>query len=645
MGSRVHRFAGSRVRGLAVVAVVALAVRLVHVWQMRGTVFFSVLMGDSRGYDVWARQIAAGDWIGREVFYQAPLYPYFLATLYTLFGPDLLIVRVAQAALGAAACAALAFTTSRIFSERAGLIAGLMLALYPPAIFFDGLVQKSVLDVLLLCAALAIVAEITTRGHATARWLALGIVMGGLAMTRENAILLAVVLGAIGALGLPADARAGLKPTSSRRVLAFVIGIGIVLLPVAVRNYMVGGGFYLTTSQFGSNLYIGNNPRADGSYVALREGRGSPEYERVDATALAEAATGRSLTPREVSTYWAMQTVDYIREQPLDWLALLARKARLLVSRTEIIDTESQESHVEYSWPLRVVGKVWHFGVVLPLAVAGIVATWGQRRRLVVFYALAAVYAISVLAFFVVARYRLPLVPLLMPFAAVGLGNLPRVGLAAIAAVVIAALAANWPVHSAASQQAITENNLGAALQDLGRLEEAVTHYRRALELAPGYAPALNNLGTALRATGRPEEAVETYDSAITRGAGESNASLYLNRGNALMEQGRTVEAVASFRQALAVDPQSAHARQALANSLYDVGTEAIESGAFAPAEAALREAVALRPSAEAHNNLGIALASQGRLAEAVSAWEAALRINPSFPDARRNLERARRRP
>src|SRR4051794_3906008 len=56
----------------------AFAVRLLHVWQMRATPFFSVLMGDSRRYDEWARRIAAGEWIGHEVFYQAPLYPYLL---------------------------------------------------------------------------------------------------------------------------------------------------------------------------------------------------------------------------------------------------------------------------------------------------------------------------------------------------------------------------------------------------------------------------------------------------------------------------------------------------------------------------------------------------------------------------------------
>ena len=67
---------------------------------MRGSPFFTVLMGDSRSYDEWARRIAGGEWIGREVFYQAPLYPYFLGVLYAIAGHHLLLVRIVQAILG-----------------------------------------------------------------------------------------------------------------------------------------------------------------------------------------------------------------------------------------------------------------------------------------------------------------------------------------------------------------------------------------------------------------------------------------------------------------------------------------------------------------------------------------------------------------
>jgi tetratricopeptide (TPR) repeat protein len=611
---------------------IALAARLLHLWQMHDSVYFSLLLGDSRGYDAWAREIATGDWWGREVFYQAPLYPYFLGALYTLLGPDLLAVRVVQALLGAVACVALASAATRLVSARVGMVAGLMLALYPPAIFFDGLIQKSVLDVLFTCTALVLVARMLGAGTWNPRWmLLLGAVLGALALTRENALLLALVIA------VWAWRRFGV-----RSVGMLAAGLALVLLPVVARNALIGGGFFLTTSQFGSNLYIGNNPRAGGSYMAMREGRGSPEFERLDATALAEAASGRPLTPAEVSAYWAGRTLDYIASDPVDWLQLLLRKTWLLVNATEIIDTESQESHAEHSVILRVLGSIWHFGVVLPLAVVGLWALWRERARLGILYALTAAYAISVVLFFVVARYRLPLVPFVLVFAAAGVFALDRRAAPALIAAAVAAAIANTPAFGDAAQRAITENNVGTALQQAGRVEEAIVHYQRALALDPNYSAALNNLGTALRASDRVDEAIAAYGNALAKD--HDPVTVLINLGNARMAQGNADAAIEAFREAARIDPKSSRAVHSLANALFDRGTFALEMGRYADAAAALQESLRLRPdAAETHNNLGIALASQGRVHDAIPHWERAVQLRPDFADAHRNLERARR--
>ena len=120
--------------------------------------------------------------------------------------------------------------------------------------------------------------------------------------------------------------------------LAFVAGLAMVLLPVAGRNYAVGGGFYLTTAQFGPNFYIGNNAQSDGTYASLRPGRGAPEYERQDATDLAEIAMGRRLSPAEVSSYWTDRALDFITTRPGRWLRLMGRKVLLLWNADVMLD-------------------------------------------------------------------------------------------------------------------------------------------------------------------------------------------------------------------------------------------------------------------------------------------------------------------
>jgi 4-amino-4-deoxy-L-arabinose transferase-like glycosyltransferase len=121
---------------------IALLIRLVHIWQIREAPFFTVLMGDAQSYDAWGQEIARGDWLGHDVFYQAPLYPYFLGLIYSLVGRDMLAVRVCQAFVGSTSCVLLALTGRRLFSSRTGLVAGMILALQTPAnvaiVFYNG---------------------------------------------------------------------------------------------------------------------------------------------------------------------------------------------------------------------------------------------------------------------------------------------------------------------------------------------------------------------------------------------------------------------------------------------------------------------------------------------------------------------------
>ena len=770
----------------------ALAVRLAHVWQMRLSPFFTLLMGDSRSYDEWARRIAGGEWIGHDVFYQAPLYPYFLGVLYAIGGHHLLLVRIVQAILGSSACVFLALAGERFFSKRVGLAAGLILALYAPAIFFDALIQKSTFDVFFVCLALWLIARIvsvrlkadtTSDSRATTSernlsvrgvrlqpdqtrdlsWLALGLAIGALTLTRENAIVFTVVIAVWAATFAAEDANAAahtntrraqrpprLSWTRAGRVLAaFLAGVAIVVVPVAIRNSLVGGGFYVTTSQFGPNFYIGNNPRSDGTYQSLRYGRGAPEYERQDATEIAERATGRTLTPAEVSGYWTDRALDFITGRPADWLRLIARKTALLLNRTEMLDTESQESHAEWSLPLRIGGVVGHFGVLVPLAVLGLVVSWRDRSRLAVLYAMLIAYAVSVVLFYVFARYRYPLVPFLILFAAAGIvevaaairaalkggpygkesaGDQPAVRAAlkggpydepgtatrrgrpsgrpivarlGLAVAAVTAIVTNWPILSADMNRAVTEHNVGAALQSERRYDEAITHYQRAIGLRPDYAPAYNNLASALNSLGRTGDAIAAYQDALRLqpdypeahynlgnallAAGKrdeaaahfqaalpsmaGSADVHNNLGIALMAEGKATDAIGEFRKAVELEPDSARAQRNLGDALattgaraegiahmrravalepdhasfhYDLGSALLEAGSHDAAIAELHAALRLDPkSVEAHNNLGIALGSQGKFDEAIAEFQTALKIDPHSADAQRNLATA----
>ena len=622
-----------------IIFAVAFIVRLIHVWQLTSTPFFDTLLGDANGYDQWAQRLAAGDWIGSDVFYQAPLYPYFLGLVYAIFGRDLLIVRIIQALIGSASCVLLGLTGERLFSKKVGLAAGLAMALWAPAIFFDGLLQKSVLDMFFVCLTLWLIAGIREQGSGIRvwQWVALGASMGLLALTRENALLLIVVVLAWIIWRATASAVAGekerLKPSLSKDLVAFIAGLAITFAPVVARNYAVDGGFYLTTSQFGTNFYIGNNPTADGTYASIRFGRGSPEYERVDATEVAEAAVGHALTPAEVSSYWTGRALNFITSQPAQWLKLTGRKIRLLVNRSEMIDTEAQESYAEFSTPLRLLGWVTHFGFLVPFAAVGLMAAWPDRKRLGILYALLLAYAASVVMFYVFARYRYPLVPMLMLFAAYGGSVLlartypdPRRRVAVGAVVSALIVFTNIRALSPTLMQAITENNLGTKLMEQQDYDAAIRHQERAVALMPDYAAGYNNLGATLRAAGRLDEAIAQYRKALELKPDFASASY--NLANALLEQGKTADSAESFRQALRDNPKSVEAHN-------NLGIALARKGDTAGAVTEFRAALALDDrSIHAHRNLGNMLYDLGQRAEGLAHLERAADLAPQEPDA-----------
>ncbi|MGA2604177.1 MAG: tetratricopeptide repeat protein [Verrucomicrobiia bacterium] len=173
-------------------------------------------------------------------------------------------------------------------------------------------------------------------------------------------------------------------------------------------------------------------------------------------------------------------------------------------------------------------------------------------------------------------------------------------------------------------------NNLGNALVQLGRRQEAMGHYEQALRIQPDYAETHNNLGNTLFRLGRTQEAIGHYEQALR--INPDLAKAHNNLGNALLQSGKVQEAISHYEQALQIRPDLAEAHNGLGYALLQAGKvpEAIEQD-----QLALR----IKPDyADGYNNLGLALAQQGRLREAMEQWEQALRVNPDLADAHYNL-------
>jgi tetratricopeptide (TPR) repeat protein len=630
--------------GPLVAFLVAAALRVAYLAELAASPMADLVAGDGKAYVLWAERIAAGDWLGRAegVFYQAPLYPYFLAAVQLVAGPSVLAIRVVQALLGALSCALVARAGALLFGRVAGLVAGLMLALYAPAVFFDGLVQKAALDLFLVSLLLLLLARLAGAvppSRPALHGAAVGVVLGVLMLSRENAmVLLACVVLWMLTTSSPAGARTRLVTAA-----ALLAGSALVTAPVALRNLAIGGELHLTTSQLGVNFYLGNNPKAGGAYVPLRPGRANWQFERLDATELAEQALGRSLTPGEVSHYWLSQALEFIRGEPYRWLKLVAHKSALVVNHREIGDTDDLGGYAEHSVVLRGLAKLFGFGPLLALAAAGAITERARRRELALLLVLGVGYAASVVAFFVFARYRYPLVPMLMPLAAAGLVNLARLGrarawramIAPLAAAAIAGGVSALPLVDTSGTRVVTLLTTSEALLAReGGAAEAVAICRRATAMAPHYAKAHLALGNALLASGATGEAIDSYVRALEIDRTSEEAAF--NLGVALARAGRHREAAQAFEHATALNPGRAE-------SFRRLGDTRFARNDVAGAIDAYERAVSLAPAdARALNNLGAALAARGDLAGAVDRFTRALTADPAYAEAYRNLGKAR---
>jgi tetratricopeptide (TPR) repeat protein len=185
--------------------------------------------------------------------------------------------------------------------------------------------------------------------------------------------------------------------------------------------------------------------------------------------------------------------------------------------------------------------------------------------------------------------------------------------------------------HAAAvtSGNYLAHNTLGVVLKRQGRIDEAVAHYREALEIRPTYAPAHNNLGNALARQGKLAEAVWEYGEAIRIRPDYVDA--HYNLGLALARQGKLPEAVERFHEVLQREPGHVRARVSL-------GMAFLAQGKLDDAESEYRKAIAAAPdSSDAHVKLGDVLSRRGKLDDATREFQQALRLDPRNAEAHFN--------
>ncbi|HXH27459.1 MAG TPA: glycosyltransferase family 39 protein, partial [Candidatus Polarisedimenticolia bacterium] len=411
----------------------ALALRLAYVWQVGRLSLVTPEDLDPAFYYNWGKEIAAGHWLGTAPFVQSPLYAYLLGLLMKLLGTQVPRLLVVQALVGCGTVLLTYLAARRMLGPGHGLAAGLLLALYGPFIFYEGMVMKTFLSPFLTVALLLLLDRARDLsaplpparprgllGGATAAFAAAGLLYGVITLDRDNFILLAPVLALVAAwLG------GGLTRRGLRAAGWFTLGTVLAIAPVTLRNWAVSHDFVLLTTGGGEVFFIGNNADANGLYVPPPFVRPDPRYEHADFIQRASEIAGHTLTPMQSSWFWFRQALQFMIGEPLAWLRLEGRKLLHFWNYYELPDNLDYEILQRFSplldrlnaalppagWPtLRLPSPVGlvpvrvhllsTFGTVAPLGLLGLFLTWRRWRRLLPLYVLLFGYMATVMLFF-----------------------------------------------------------------------------------------------------------------------------------------------------------------------------------------------------------------------------------------------------
>jgi tetratricopeptide (TPR) repeat protein len=528
-------------RIFAVLAALFLVVRVIFYRQLSGTILFDIPILDSEFYYHWARSLAAGQGNPPGPFWLSPLYPYFMAGLFSVLGVSTKIVVMVQFLLSLGTLAFMVFFTRKLFGNAAALATATLAVFYAPWLYYDGVLLSASLILFLNTVILYLLVTWTNvagenrdpspsqtqvlddKWRGSLIWIGIGVLTGLSALARPSILLFAMLM-VIWQLRGSRISRRKFQVSKLVRPALFVAAILVVLSPALVRNWAVAQSPILTTSSGGINFFIGNRAGATGIYDEFdfiqsfdpwREAEGF----RVEASKRA----GKELSIAQASRYWMGQALRDIAVYPLDWLVLMVKKVWLTVQREEIANNLSFRGVAGFTPILGSLPLRW--ALLFPLAAAGmflIVKRKHAARTLLLLYVGA--YALTNVIFFSSSEYRFPMILVLLPAAGYFLASLwklleekhVRELLLVCGIYLLALVVVNVPSRQVSRSVKPRSDyyNLATVAVDNDQIAESIPLYARSLAVDPEYREARLGLAQSLWRLGNFDDARREFQAA-----------------------------------------------------------------------------------------------------------------------------------
>ena len=350
-------------------------------------------MGEIASEETWYRW-----WGGKEIFQQAPFYPYWLASILSLSNGSIEFVIFVQLVLGGLHPLVMYYLARRAFNELTGLVAAGLTAFYGPFIFTQGTLLRDWIPPLIEPLVLVLLLKAQASGRPR-HWCLAGAVLGLAVLTKET-ILLFCPFALMWVLAT--NRRACVQVVAGSGFV--IVGLSLVLSPLMIRNFLVGAPPLSISNRTAEGFIEGN--AADGFPLGLLH----PPSMR----AILDRSNGQTFAVIK-------ETLKTYAGNPHRFVELQLLKLRGIADPFEIPNNLNFLYGLEISPILRLT---LCYGVIAPLAVVGFLCSlkiWRQHL-LIGCYGLATLG--SLMSTIILGRYRLILVPVLIVYAAVGVATI-----------------------------------------------------------------------------------------------------------------------------------------------------------------------------------------------------------------------------
>ncbi len=565
---------------LIIILLLSIGVRIIYFHDIPNSIFYNHYDLDSKVIDLWAQEISHGDFWGSKAFFRAPLYPYVVAFLYKTWGTNPAPVIRFQMFLGILTVFFIYFYARYLFSIRTAQISGLIAACWPTLLFFEGELMITTLAVFLSLLALIAIHLAIDRGHRVLLFCA-GLLLGLAAITRPTILPTALLpLLYFRLVRKQRDWRFIGKNTA-----VYLLGAAVIILPVTVRNYLVADDLVLISTQAGANFYIGNSRYADGSTVVMPSA-GPIFKDKYEDSIYSQSVSfaGNKLNKAdikdsEVSGFWIKKAFGEISGNPARFVQLFLKKAWLFWHGQEIFNNKNLYFAHNYSPIMRLLlwkkGLNFPSGILFALMIAGIYFCFKEKRNTMIPLLFIALFWLTISLFFVCARFRQPIIPVSIIFAAFGAHRLfllfqrheknsfVPVGLF-VFSMIFLNIGGNVNSRKNRSQ---FQNLVGAAYLQKNQPDQAIPYLEKALKIAPNNPSAIRSLTYAYIQAERLKDAERMLIAGIKR---EPRSAQLINNLAALyMKTNQVQKAIPLFEKVTQLVPEKPDAYMAI-GSIYE---------------------------------------------------------------------------